>query len=271
MPEPGMPLATRNMVTNLDHERATVLIVEDHALLAQSLVIALNAEGCSAHVAELVDSTSLLQQVRTLRPGVILLDLDLGALGDGLELVQPLTELGGRVLVVSGTTDRLRLAETVERGAVGFLSKREPFEELLSTVLDVVAQRPVLSTGQRYELMAELRHSRAASSRALAPFKKLTPKEVAVLAGLAQGHRAETIATAGVVSEATVRSQIRGVLAKLGVKSQLEAVALAWSVGWFATGPRSTSPPAAPPATAQTTATPAATSADTARRLIRTR
>jgi len=219
-------------------EGITVLVVEDHALLAQSLVIALNAEGCIAQVADLVDAPRLLHQVRTLRPAVVLLDLDLGALGDGVDLVQPLSQLGARVLVVSGTTDRLRLAETVERGAIGFLSKTIPFEELLSTVLDVVAQREVLSTTQRYEMMAELRAARGVRSRGLAPFRTLTPKEQSVLAGLAQGHRAETIAAEAVVSEATVRSQIRSVLAKLGVNSQLEAVALAWTVGWFPTPPR---------------------------------
>ncbi|HEY5247763.1 MAG TPA: response regulator, partial [Dermatophilaceae bacterium] len=146
-------------------ENVTILIVEDHALLAQSLVIALRAEGCRASVAGLVSPTMLLQQVRTLRPEVVLLDLDLGPLGDGAALVKPLTELGARVLVVSGTTDRLRLAETVERGAVGFLSKTAPFDELLSTVLNVVAQRSVLSTTRRYELMAELRAARAARKK----------------------------------------------------------------------------------------------------------
>lgn len=232
----GVPVATSNPVAGPDEEGVTVLIVEDHALLAQTLVIALNAEGCRARVAELTGRAELLQQVRRLRPGVVLLDLDLGALGDGVALVQPLTELGARVLVVSGTTDRLRLAETVERGAAGFLSKQVPFEELLSAVLEVVAQRPVLSTARRYELMAELRSARAARSKDLAPFKTLTPKERAVLAALAHGQRAETIAAATMVSEATVRSQIRAVLAKLGVNSQLEAVALAWSVGWVPTG-----------------------------------
>ena len=227
------PLATGTLVTDLEDEVVSVVIVEDHALLAETLVIALNAEGCRARVAELIDPAHLLQQVRTLRPGVVLLDLDLGVLGDGADLVQPLTELGARVLVVSGTTDRLRLAETVERGAVGFLSKTVPFEELLSTVLDVVAQRPVLSTAKRYELMAELRSARAARGKDLAPFKTLTSREQAVLAGLAQGRRAEIIAAAAFLSEATVRSQIRSVLAKLGVNSQLEAVALAWTVGWF--------------------------------------
>jgi len=233
----GETPAATTLVADVDDEGVTVLIVEDHALLAQTLVIALNAEGCLARVAELINPATLLQQVCTQCPGVVLLDLDLGELGDGVELVRPLTELGARVLVVSGTTDRLRLAETVERGAVGFVSKKVPFETLLSTVLDVVAQRPVLSTAQRYELMAELRCARAARSKDLAPFKTLTPRERAVLSALARGQRAETIAAAAFLSEATVRSQIHGVLAKLGVSSQLEAVALAWTVGWFPSEP----------------------------------
>lgn len=230
--------AVGSVVAEPDDHDVTVLIVEDHALLAQTLVIALNAEGCSTRIAGHTTVEALLEQVRTLRPVVVLLDLNLGVLGDGARLVQPLTELGARVLVVSGSTDRLRLAETVELGAVGFLSKQAPFDQLLSTVLDVVAQRPVLSTARRYELMAELRSARAARRRDLAPFQALTPRERAVLAALARGQRAETIAAAAVVSEATVRSQIRGLLAKLGVKSQLEAVALAWTVGWFPAAPR---------------------------------
>ena len=221
----------------MNEESVSVLIVEDHALLAQTLVIALNAEGCRARVAELIGPAHLLQQVRTHRPNVVLLDLDLGALGDGVGLVRPLTELGARVLVVSGTTDRLRLAETLELGAVGFLSKQAPFEQLLSSILEVAAQRPVLSAALCYQLMAELRTARTARSKDLAPFMALTPRERVVLSAMTQGQRAEAIAAVAVVSQATVRSQIRGVLAKLGVTSQLEAVALAWAVGWVPTEP----------------------------------
>ena len=231
------PVAQDILVDEPNEGDIPVLIVEDHALLANTLVIALSAEGCRARIADLSSVEVLLQQVRTFRPGVVLLDLDLGPLGDGVAMVKPLTELGARVLVVSGTTDRLRLAETVELGAVGFLSKQAPFEQLLSTVLDVVAQRPVLSTARRYELLAELRAARVIRERDLAPFTTLTPRERSVLAALAQGQRVDTIAAAAVVSEATVRSQIRGVLAKLNVNSQLEAVALAWTVGWFQAHP----------------------------------
>ena len=55
------PLAAGTLVTDPDDWGVSVLIVEDHALLAQSLVIALNAEGCRAIVAELIDPAHLLQ------------------------------------------------------------------------------------------------------------------------------------------------------------------------------------------------------------------
>jgi DNA-binding NarL/FixJ family response regulator len=240
----GAPLAANTLALDPDEKGATVLIIEDHALLAQSLAIALNAEGCLASVADLIDRATLLAQVSILRPSVVLLDLDLGVLGDGVELVLPLSEFGARVLVVSGTTDRVRLAETVERGAVGFLSKTVPFGLLLSTVLDVVAQRPVLSTAERYEMLAELRCARAARGKNLAPFRTLTPKEQKVLGALAQGQRVDAIAADAVVSKATVRTQIRCVLSKLGVNSQMEAVALAWTAGWFPTATTAISRPA---------------------------
>ena len=95
----------------------------------------------------------------------------------------------------------------------------------------------MLSTALRHQLMAELRTARTARSKNLAPFTALTPRECVVLTAMTQGQRAEAIAAVAVVSEATVRSQIRGVLAKLGVNSQLEAVALAWAVGWVPTEP----------------------------------
>ena len=73
----------------------------------------------------------------------------------------------------------------------------------------------------------------------LEPFERLTPREAEVLALLMQGQAAEAIARRFVVSEATVRTQIRGVLGKLGVGSQLAAVAEAHRVGWQAPAARS--------------------------------
>jgi DNA-binding NarL/FixJ family response regulator len=73
---------------------------------------------------------------------------------------------------------------------------------------------------------------RAETETALAPFRRLTPREEEVLAALVDGEPAVAIAERDTVSEATVRSHIRSVLTKLGVGSQLQAVAQARRAGW---------------------------------------
>jgi DNA-binding NarL/FixJ family response regulator len=79
----------------------------------------------------------------------------------------------------------------------------------------------------RAELLDELRLERADTMRAHATFERLTPRESVVLGALTDGLSAEEIAEAHFVALTTVRSQIRAVLHKLGVRSQLAAVALA--------------------------------------------
>ncbi len=99
-------------------------------------------------------------------------------------------------VVVSGTTDREQICRAVELG----------------------------------EMCQQ--HDRRSS--VLAPFHCLTAREGQVLRALAEGVGVAAIAADWFVSEATVRSQVRGVLTKLGVTSQLEAVAAAHRCGWLA-------------------------------------
>jgi DNA-binding NarL/FixJ family response regulator len=163
----------------------------------------------------------------------VLLDLDLGATaGDGLGLVAPLRERGARVLVVSGSSDRPRLASCLEQGAVGVLPKTTPYERLVEAVLEVAAGRQVTTDAERHAMLTELRAWRARQRHELAPFEELTARESQVLAALMDGQGCEAMSAAWFVSEATVRSQIRGVLTKLGVSSQLAAAAQARRVGW---------------------------------------
>ncbi len=216
---------------------ARVLLVEDHALLAQSLSLALRAESLDVTIASLTDSVDLLAQVRTDQPDVVLLDLDLGdQIGDGMKLIEPIAATGAAVLVVTAATDRLRMFTAIEEGAVGVIAKSEPFEVLLETVLRVVRGEQILSTTTRRGVLLELRRHRDREQQRRKSFERLTPREVQVLHGLAAGKTVGGIAAESVVSEATVRSQVRGVLTKLGVTSQLEAVALASRSGWLDDG-----------------------------------
>lgn len=218
---------------------APVLIVEDHQLLAQSLEFALRAQGMAAQRVSGVGRSEVLSAVAELRPGLVLLDLDLGE-ESGLALIEPLRTGGADVLMLTGVTDRIRLAECIEAGAIGIVAKQQPLEQLVAAIVEMVDGRPPLTRAQRDGLLAELLRHRADERRRLAPFERLTHTEQAVLAALVEGHAAEAIAADRYVTIATVRSQIRGILRQLGVNSQLEAVAAARHAGWA--GPGRTSP-----------------------------
>ena len=134
--------------------------------------------------------------------------------------------------VTTGIADRGRLAACVEAGAIGVVSKAAGFGDLADVVRRAVDGMELLTDHQRQNLLAELRAERLADGARPAPFAFLSPREQAMLAALVAGESADAIAARTYVSLATIRSQIRSILRKLGVKSQLAAVALARRANW---------------------------------------
>lgn len=211
---------------------ARVAIIEDHDLLAQSLAFALVNQGATVTVVEDLAAFAVISALRDIEVDLVLLDFDLGDAGLGLHLIGPITDLGLRVVMLTGETNRISLAECVEAGAIGIISKTEPFERLIDQVTDVVSGRGILSQPAREHLLADLRAHRVHEGERLSPFARLTVRESEVLQDLIEGKNAETIATGSYVSVATVRSHIKALLSKLGVNSQLAAVAVAQRAGW---------------------------------------
>jgi DNA-binding NarL/FixJ family response regulator len=210
------------------------VLVDDHQLLAQTLALALGLEGIDCVVPGLDDRDGLLREVLDGAPALVLLDLDLGgALGDGAELVAPLVAAGCRVLVVSGSTDLDQVCRALEAGAVGVVGKDVPFDRLLAAAVAVANDEEVLTPCERAAILDEGRRVRARRAEGLAPFERLSAREKEVLRALAAGQGVAAIAVSSFVSEATVRSQVRAILTKLGVSSQLEAVAAAHRAGWL--------------------------------------
>jgi DNA-binding NarL/FixJ family response regulator len=210
-----------------------LLIVEDHQLLAGALAMALRGRGLDVTVAAGPSPGEVVDQARGLAPVLVLLDLELGTpLGSGTDLVGPLRDAGATVVMMTGVTDRARLAACVEAGAVGVIGKAAPFEELVATVQRVSGGEALLGQEERAALLAELRSRQESERERYAPFASLTAREQAVLAALVEGQSAEAIAAGAYVSIATVRSQIQAILRKLGVASQLAAVAKARQAGW---------------------------------------
>ena len=163
----------------------------------------------------------------------MLLDINLGeGIGSGVDLVAPLLATGAQVVMLTAETRRTVLAACLENGAAGWVGKDTFPDEVVGTLTDVLAGRPLIGCTTREAMIDELRIERAGVRKALTPFERLTTREREVLAGLVDGLSAEEIAEQQFVALTTVRSQIRSVLQKLGVRSQLAAVAQANRVGW---------------------------------------
>ena len=211
-----------------------VLIVEDHDLLAQILIHALSGEGITALATGAPSAAEILEAARNFAPEVVLLDLDLGeGVGSSLPLIKKFEAMGAIVLMLTGATNPVSLAECIESGAIGLLSKETPFEEVVAAVAAAALDQELVSPADRHTLMGELRSYRTETRERREPFERLTAREQQVLAALTDGKSAAEIASESFVSLTTVRSQIRAVLLKLGVTSQLAAVALARQSGWL--------------------------------------
>lgn len=215
-------------------ERPSVLVVDDHALFAECLGLALRFQGFDVieTVSDDLRPERVLDVASRTRPGLVLLDLYLGVVGLGTSLIAPLKALGARVLMLSASQDRSLLAECLEEGADGLLDKAQSFEELVGDLEEAATGRAVLEPEARAALLDELRDRRQIEHRRRRPLTELTRREAEILSALMEGKPAEQIAADSHVAPSTVRTQIKSVLRKLGVNSQLSAVALAHSVGW---------------------------------------
>jgi two-component system nitrate/nitrite response regulator NarL len=212
-----------------------VLIVEDHVLLAESLAVALRLrdfdEVAVVDVAAL-DDTGILGCVQRTAPDVVLVDLHLGDDRLSLPLIAPIIELGPVVLVLTASADRVLLAKCLEAGALGVFGKGQAFDDLAAGLIDAMLGRSTMHPAARDELLAELHEHRRRVDHLDQLFARLTERERDVFAAVIDGLTADEIATQLFVSVATVRSHIRSILEKLGVNSQLAAVALARRTGW---------------------------------------
>jgi DNA-binding NarL/FixJ family response regulator len=162
-------------------------------------------------------------------PEVALLEIDATERASGVSLIGDLRRFGVSVVVLGNDVDQNLLEKCVRAGSADVVDVRSPLTDLIAVLarltdpsLDSEPVPPPVSSPQKTPV----------GTARLAPFAVLTAREKGVLSELMAGHRAETIARNGWVSISTVRSQIKAILQKLGVNSQLAAVAMAREADW---------------------------------------
>jgi DNA-binding NarL/FixJ family response regulator len=203
-----------------------VLLVDDHAVLAESLSVLLASQPDLEVVGTARTLAEADRLVESARPDVVLLDVALPD-GDGIAAIPSLLRRhpGARVVVLTGTTSDRALVSAVEAGAAGFLSKSGGVRRVVDTVRAVAADEAVLPEATLERLLPLMRQ-RVEESRV-----GLTEREVEVLQLVAEGLTNAAIAERLVVSLHTVRNHVARISRKLGAHSKLEALSIALRQG----------------------------------------
>ncbi|MCE2940562.1 MAG: response regulator [Gemmatimonadota bacterium] len=197
--------------------RIRVVLADDHELVLEGLRALLSAERDIEVVATTTSGEQLVELVRRHRPDVAVLDLEMGTMS-GLACLQKIRaeKLPVRVLVLTAYNDGASIRAALEGGADGFALKTEPPQQTVSSVRQVVRGQLVFPAAAKRWLLG-----REATPEA----EKLTEREQAVLAHVAEGVTNAEIARQLRVSENTVKFHLQNLYLKLGVSNRTEAAA----------------------------------------------
>lgn len=217
-----------------------VLVADDHAAIRAGLRLLLDAADDVEVVAEAADGDAAIANARALRPDVVLMDLRMPGT-DGIGATRTITAEGLAEVLVLTTFDLDEYVHgALDAGAAGFLLKSAEPADLLRAVRQVAAGDGVLAPEVTRRVLARLGGAPPAPSAAEAAdhapeadprLDGLTPREVDVLAALGRGLSNQAISAELVISEATTKTHVSRVLAKLQVPSRMQAAVVARQTG----------------------------------------
>ncbi len=205
------------------------ILVVGSNLLAGALASALETHGFATK--HIVPREAEIDDGIEWRPNLVLIDVRLLDVTFGSVLIGQFSRERLPVCVIDTADDDFRLRSWVKSGSSALIDRSEPFDQLFETINRFLEMGALPATSRSGQLGATFGAKRQ-QEPSLERFAILTERERVVLAELMEGHCAEEIASAAFVSISTVRSQIKAILHKLGVNSQLAAVALARRAGW---------------------------------------
>jgi DNA-binding NarL/FixJ family response regulator len=207
-----------------------VLIVDDHPVVRDGLRGMFTRDPQFTVAGEAATGVEAVALAETLRPDVILMDLRMPQM-NGVTAIAALRERGitARVLVLTTYDTDSDVLPAIEAGATGYLLKDAPRDELVRAVLAAARGEAVLSPSVASRLMGQLRN----------PAKEpLSQRELEVIGLIARGSTNREAAARLFISEATVKTHLLHIYAKLGVKDRAAAVAAAFERGLIKPGDR---------------------------------
>jgi DNA-binding NarL/FixJ family response regulator len=214
-----------------------VLVADDQAVVRQGVVLLLSTSADIEVAGEASDGQEALRLALDLKPDVALVDLRMPGL-DGAQVTERIVTAGTgtRVLILTTYADDDAVLPALRAGAVGYLTKDVTGEALLAAVRDVAAGRTVLDPAVQQRLIELVVADPAASGPGApaapsADVEGLTRREADVVRLVAQGLNNRQVAKEMFVSEATVKTHLNHILAKLAMQDRAALIAWAWRHG----------------------------------------
>jgi DNA-binding NarL/FixJ family response regulator len=198
-----------------------VVLVDDHIIVRQGVRSLLEEQPDLQVIGDGEDAVQALHLVRWLRPDVLVADLMLPGL-EGLELIQQVRQISPdtNVVVLSMHADVAYVAESLSRGALGYVAKQADIRELVAAVRAAAAGQPHLSPGIDYTSVSK--YLQLSAAKPIDPLDTLSLRERQVLELVAQGRTNAEIAAQFNLSRRTIETHRAHMMKKLGLESPAE-------------------------------------------------
>ena len=209
-----------------------VLIADDDDLMRAGLVELLSADPEIEIAGEASTGREAVDRARRLAPDVVLMDVRMPDL-DGIAATRELTRAASsvRVLILTTFEQDDYVFGALRAGASGFLVKRTRPEDLIGAVHTIAAGDSLLSPSVTRRVIDRMAQQPTPDLADQARLDHLTPREREVLALVARGLSNREIATALVVEESTIRTHLKRILMKLGLRDRVQVVIFAYETG----------------------------------------
>jgi len=209
-------------------KKLRILIADDHTVVREGLAAIISVQPDMELAGQAGDGVEAVELARALGPDVILMDLVMPR-QDGLAAIQAIKQANpqARILVLTSFADDERVFPAIKAGALGYLLKDAPRDQLLQAIRAVAEGRASLHPEIALRVMRELKEP----AELPADRVTLTEREVETLRLIARGLTNEEIAAALVIHERTVAKYVSSILDKLHVANRTQAALYALRQG----------------------------------------